>query len=318
MKTVRLITITLFIVSFFSCDKKEEPISPPKLNPESEIIEISISDKYGYQVFFDLEDYIEVSRNEKTTWDLGAKNIDGKIYINLNSSKYMNAVASTKSWEETTDYDGLELSPDSPDGKISSLVIGNNLNEVFILDMGFNSIPEALGYKKVKFQVVRNSLRVISADLDGINESVVNILINNELSFTPFSLSKSTPSDLHPISDEWDILFTQYTHIYANGRTYLVAGVLLNTVLIEASVDSINTFENINKSTAKELDFSSDQDIIGFDWKTYSFETSSYTVDYEKYFILKKDAEYYKLRFIDFYDNQGNKGNFEFEIQKLN
>ena len=65
------------------------------------------------------------------------------------------------------------------------------------------------------------------------------------------------------------------------------------------------------------LDLTNDADIIGYDWKEYFFEAGYYVVDTETVYILQKENNFYKLRFVDFYDSEGKKGNIKFEIQKI-
>ena len=67
-----------------------------------------------------------------------------------------------------------------------------------------------------------------------------------------------------------------------------------------------------------QFPFSSARDAIGYTWKYYSFDTGSYTVDPSLVYIVQ-DAEgyFYKLRFVDFYSEQGEVGCPRFEVQPL-
>ena len=57
---------------------------------------------------------------------------------------------------------------------------------------------------------------------------------------------------------------------------------------------------------------------IGWDWKQYDMSSGPYTVDVTKNYIVKnQNGLYFKLRFIDFYDDIGEKGAPKFELQKL-
>ena len=53
----------------------------------------------------------------------------------------------------------------------------------------------------------------------------------------------------------------------------------------------------------------SDINVIGYDWKIYDFDTGFYTIDPSATYILSDTEGYfYKLRFIDFYNENGEKG----------
>jgi hypothetical protein len=55
--------------------------------------------------------------------------------------------------------------------------------------------------------------------------------------------------------------------------------------------------------------FSPSYEEIGFDWKIWSLTANKYTVDQNKvYVIIDSKGDYYKLKFVDFYDDQGRKG----------
>ncbi|MBI3235467.1 MAG: hypothetical protein HYZ42_15755, partial [Bacteroidetes bacterium] len=77
-------------------------------------------------------------------------------------------------------------------------------------------------------------------------------------------------------------------------------------------------YENINLSHAKSLTYYNEQDVIGYNWKTYDAASGKYTTrKHVNYIIKSKNGLYYKLRFIDFYNNKGEKGYPKFEFQRL-
>jgi hypothetical protein len=58
--------------------------------------------------------------------------------------------------------------------------------------------------------------------------------------------------------------------------------------------------------------------VIGWDWKDYNFEDGSYVLLPDKNYVIKdKDGFFYKMRFINFYDLFGNKGNIAYELIRL-
>lgn len=91
----------------------------------------------------------------------------------------------------------------------------------------------------------------------------------------------------------------------------------------DALAGTINIITKKNTSqllsgTAESIIFNANINNIGYSWKSYQFDVNKYVVDFEKIFIIKdQEGFYYKLRFIDFYDQGGNKGTPTFEFQRL-
>jgi hypothetical protein len=123
---------------------------------------------------------------------------------------------------------------------------------------------------------------------------------------------------IYPEKASWDLLFSQYTHIYHGGVTYLVTGVLLNPYQTEAGCNDNLDFAIITDANEADFQFTTDQDIIGYDWKEYSFSTSRYVIYHnQNYYIKTNSLREYKLHFIDFYNELGEKGYPVFEFQEL-
>lgn len=303
---------TLVLLS--SCEKPETPTVTLSIDTTLTEVSINLTSNYTYQKYFALSNYSEVRTNEKMDWDLGIRAHNNEYYIYLNSSRAMYAVSTELSFEEINSEAGYDFDWDNPNGHLDSLVIGNNHSTTYIIDMGYNPDLEHQGYKKIKF----TGLTLTSADLDGSNQFEQTLAVNSDLFITPISLSQVVEANLFPNSNEWDILFSQYTHQFDDVTPYLVTGLLINPQNVEAVLDTTHSFSNIDYATATSSSFRSDFDAIGYDWKTYSIDEASYSIHYNKTFLIKtKTDEYYKLRFTDFYDDLGNKGEITFEIVRL-
>ncbi len=99
---------------------------------------------------------------------------------------------------------------------------------------------------------------------------------------------------------------------------YQVTGVLLNPNNVTAYKETVVKFEDITYDHVASKTFSNAENFIGYDWKTYDFNTSGYVVNSKITFVIKNtQGIYYKLRFIDFYDDFGVKGTPKFELQRL-
>ena len=162
-----------------------------------------------------------------------------------------------------------------------------------------------------------------SSGLNGDNILNTSIPKLKHLNFTDYSIDEGHEyiSSLTPDKEDWDIVFTSYTYVYYDLEEitpYLVTGVLLNPHKVKAIEVEGVLFEDIDLEYASELTLVNSLDIIGFDWKFYNFDEGYYSVlSNQSYVIQDVEGIYYKLRFVDFYDDAGVKGAPKFEFQKL-
>jgi len=318
----KILFSSLIICSlFYTCKKGELPV--PKHQPGDVITStVNLGSDYRYQIFFNLEKNMVVSQNLKTAWDLGFETSENGYRIILNSSKAMYAYnTGKKDFNQVTDTVGFEANKkyDSPDGDLNKTAIGNwMLNKnVYIVDRGYNENGNKIGFKKLQIlQVDSIKYKIRYANLDGSSDVTLEITKNNSYNFTFFSFETNSTVIIEPPKSEWDIVFTQY--LEALSTPYLVTGVLLNRYNTYATMDSSKTFSEITYDYAVTKTLSSNMNIIGYNWKEYDFNTSSYIVFPKMNYIIKDNkGYYYKLHFIDFYNSLGTKGNPKWEYQKL-
>lgn len=134
-----------------------------------------------------------------------------------------------------------------------------------------------------------------------------------------------------PPANEWDIVFTRYTHVFFDEpygsvyRNYTVSGVLINrwnnVTGVRLQKDSSAfyiPFSQFNATNISSVNFIPNADVIGYKWKFYDFNSSQYTMVPDLYYLIKSHNGFiYKIRMVDFYDAQGNKGTITFEYQRL-
>jgi hypothetical protein len=95
-------------------------------------------------------------------------------------------------------------------------------------------------------------------------------------------------------------------------------GVLLNPNGVVAALDTIHDFMEITAEDITELAYTTQADVIGYDWKYYNFDAGVYTiVPGMNYVIRDRDGFFYKFRFVDFYSDVGVKGYPTFEFVRL-
>ena len=101
-----------------------------------------------------------------------------------------------------------------------------------------------------------------------------------------------------------------------NTGVYLLRGVLQNSH-VSVAIDTIHSFSAITMNLISDYIFSFDSNTIGWDWKEYDSAQDLYIVDSPVYVIKTSDNDYYKLLFLDYYNDNGDKGAPMFQIEKL-
>ena len=307
---------------FISCEMEEIPVSPH--NPgDIQINQIELSNDYRHQVFYDLGSNSIISDNLKTDWDLGFESSTQGYHVILNSSTYSSlSYIENISFNDNIDPTGLIWSWDNPNGDLDSSAFGDsrNVSGFYVFDRGFDLNGTPRGFKKILIDSITNEFYQISfSNLDNSDYNSFKLYKDPSVNFTCFSFESNQIVDIEPSYNDWDLLFSQYTHLYNDTTTpaYLVTGVCSNLDVLVAK-DTSYEFNEINYSMINEFSFNDDRDAIGFDWKEYNFNAGSYTINSNtNYIIMDKQQKYFKLRFIDFYNSDGDKGYPTFEIQEL-
>ena len=310
------------IFTLLSCEKEELSI-PPHAAGDILTKQIEIGKEYQFQIFYDLGENTIISQNEKTDWDIAFESSEDGFHILLNSSTFSAlSYIESVSFSDTISASNLIWEWDNPNGNLDSTAFGDyrDVNGFFILDLGYNINSSQRGFKKIIIDSVTTEYyKITYANLDNSNYNSLKIYKNPEVNFTSFSLIENNVVIIHPTSNEWDLVFSQYTHIFNDIETpaYLVTGVLSNYQVLVAEDTSYN-FEEITYDIMDKFSFGNSCDIIGYDWKEYNFDLGSYTINSNITYLIKdRQQRYFKLRFIDYYNDLGDRGYPKFEIQEL-
>jgi len=338
LKRITSFWILLILLVFSSCEKEEQPIQIEEQSIEEEntpgnkiIASVSIENDYKYQVFYDLETDSEVGQNLTTAWDLAFECGENGYHVKLNNSKGMQVWATEKTeFSSVSSISGAEWNWDNPNGSLDSTAIeewgiknGNNVdskNKIYVLDLGYDSNGDHLKYKKMQMLGLEgDEYSVKISDLSGSNEFVLYFKKDNDYNFMFLSISNRKLVSIEPPKADWDLVFTKYTHTFfmPDPLPYVVTGVLISSNSTAVHKDNIHGFENIDLEIAKELNYSTDANIIGYDWKDYSHDSGGYTILDNSYVIKNRSGNYYKFHLIDFYSSDGQKGDMKFEFQRL-
>jgi len=318
----------IFLLSFIpfflgSCLKQEEPVvahTPGNV----EITQIEIGYPYINQVYYNCENNVVIRTNTKYDWDLSFECTTNGFHVLLNTAKGVFSCKSSNDFINTHDTAGVMWNWDAPSGNLDSTSFGDwrNSNDVYIIDRQFNATGNHLGYKKIQFiSVDDQSYSFKFADLDGSNEIQYSLTKNSNVNYLHFSFNNNGETlTLEPNKDEYDLLFTNHYHKFSNlPLPFVLTQVLTNKhngVLI--AEDNNNNFQNISLKDTVNYSFSNNWDEIGHDWKIRNSQDNSFTIDSDKSFIVKSvNGIYFKIKFIDFYNDAGVKGYPKFEIQQL-
>jgi hypothetical protein len=334
MRFFTIFLILLLVVFLSSCFKEDEPITPhPPGSVETDTIPMSYN--YKYQVYFDLDSGVIRSQNLKTESDLGFECSPSGWKIILNTADFMKAAdLGVVPFGQAQDTTHVTWKFDKSDGNPDSLAIsiwyqvvkGDTLsnNHVYLIDRGFDENANPLGLYQVVFDSLANSRYYFRfAKIDGGNIFSGVVAKDETVNYMYYSFSSGgSVKRLEPSKEKYDLLFTQYTTLLytdiGEPYPYLVTGVLTNRYNVEVAIDTVHEFSSITRPQALLLTYSKALDAIGYEWKNYDFETGAYTVNSKEIYIIRNNVGiYFKLRFVGFYSNTGEKGYPVIEHQPL-
>lgn len=320
MKKLPLSLVLIPAILLTSCLKDEIPVSQP--DPGNVLVNaFEMGTDYHMVAYYDFETNTFVKEHLKTDWDLGFETGENGWHIVLNSANAMAAgVAPSPVFTSISDTVGIVWKNDVSSGNLDSTAIGDwqNFGGVYCINRGYSYNGTHLGFRKFEVQSVDPNFYTIHyAELDGSNETTIQVPKNDTaFNFTFFSFETNTTASIEPEKENWDIVFRQYTHIFDGHTPYLVTGVLSNLYNVEVAEVFNKAFEDVEFDAIAEAQFSTNIDVIGYDWK--SFTGTDYITNPEQVYIIKTtEGLYYKLRFTDFYNDQGEKGTPKFETQAL-
>lgn len=319
----QLVSFICLSIFLFSCEKEELPVPVYDRGDISTAI-IGMGSTYKNQIFYKLSSESIISTNDKADWDLAFDCTSDHIF--LNSAKLMYAWNTGQtSMSSVTDTTGLDANKqwDSPTGMSDSTAIGDlttSLNIVFLINRGYNDLGIHQGFRKMMVQSFGfGSYTFTYSNLDGTASNTQTISTSNTHNKIYYSFTTNSEISIEPAKNNYDLLFTQYTQTFYNPlQSYLVTGVLINPNNTRVAMIIDKTFNDIALSDTISYSFSNYANSIGYDWKVYDFGTSLYVVNIDYCYIISDNGGFFwKLHFIDFYNELGIKGYPKFEFKKL-
>ncbi len=335
------ILFLLAVLFVYGCMPEDTPLSP--FNRGNERIAVAnMGVDYLNQIYFNLDKDSAVKQNIYTIWDLAFSCDDNHFHIYLNSAKFARAYDF-----EDVEFNSINLKKiinlpetswkhDKPDGNPDSTAIGNwwlfkddsfiSKGHTYVIDRGFDEKKNSSGFKKMTFLgFSNNKYKIKFSNPDGSAETITEIEKKTNRNHIYFSFDEGGKIlDLEPNNIDWDIHFTRFTELLAdnagNPMWYLVTTVLINTKYVRAGLlTTKKEFSDVSIEDTSSANLSNLRNSIGYEWKGYDFVgTNTYTIYPEKIYILQDTKGFYwKLHFIDFFNDKGEKGYPKFEFKKL-
>lgn len=316
----------------FSGCFQEDTLVPP--HEQGNLLEgsVAMGTLYSTQEYYDLHRNEVAASSPVIAWDLSFACSGDDWTIRLNSSKFMVAGNThDTAFQQVPVADSLEMTFDASNGDPDSTAIDRwvvqsedtvwSLREVYLVDRGIDDVGKKLGTMKVQFETLGTDYRIRFATPESPFPTTAEIYRDPSMDRVYFSFDNGEV-EVAPAPDQWSLLFTKYTTMLVTNEgenyPYIVNGVLLNPRGTAAALDTIHEFSEITLSDTLGLVLTSRADIIGYEWKYYNFDAAVYTiVPGMNYVIRDRDGFYYKLRFVDFYNDTGEKGYPAFEYIRL-
>jgi len=325
--------ILLIAAGLGSCFKKDSAVPAPERGNVL-VDTIAMTSSYLYQVYFRLDSGLVMATDKRTDSDLGFECSAEGFHIILNTADLMRiADMGVRTFGEAVDTAGVHWKFDKSDGNPDSIATGRWFNvsgtdtvsngHVWALDLGRDTAGISLGMRQLIFDSLKHGTYYFrTAEIKGGNIKPGSVNKDPTVNYLYFGIREGNKvMPLEPPKNKYDLVFTQYTTLLYTDQgaayPYLVTGVLSNPDGLMVAADTVNVFSSIDLALARTLNYSIAEDVIGYDWKTYSFSADAYTVRTNlSYVIRNSQGYYYKLRFISFY-KAGVKGYPVIETQRL-
>ncbi len=307
---------SLFVIPLLlgACMKEELPV-PAHPRGDAREMQVCMGAGYQEQHWLDLGSGEIRASNIKTAWSLAFESAPTGWRVMLNGSLLMTVWnIGDVDLDVPMDTTGMAAQRriDAPSGHPDSTAFGDwrDGTSVFVVDLGFDALGQQLGYRKVRMLAANNtSYSFETALLDGTGRQMINLNKDPNCSWTYYSFATG-PVTIAPPTGSWDLVITQYTHQFHEPfLPYIVAGALIdgNTTRVARITDA--DFASVSLGDTMQYPFSASRNMIGYDWKEYSFDTGTYLVDPNIVYILQDGEGYFhKLHFLDFYGPQGQAG----------
>lgn len=280
---------------------------------------------------------VETSNESLGQWDLAFQSaMEGDIVL-VNYTVSARAIKTGTSVFSEVDKNTVNELYNSDDWEFNDPAYSNVMDstaledwesqEVYLVYRGSTSLSEEAYYKIQFVSKTPESYTFKYAHVESTEEPEITINRTQGLANVYFSFELNNTVIHEPNILEWDFYFAPYygwfeTLTAGVYSPYNVTGVMINNeggVLACQVFDEDILYEDIDIIMAEGLTYSNWKGSIGSTWKKIpSIDNPVYTMDINKKYVLKlNDGNYYKMRFLDFYSAEKEKGYPSFEINLI-
>lgn len=199
--------------------------------------------------------------------------------------------------------------------------------EVYLLYRGTSFLPDEAYYKIQFVTKTPETYTIKYAHIESTEIIEKTVTRTQGLANVYYSFDEETLVEHEPNINEWDFYMAPYFGWYetlTQGQfsPYTLTGVMINNeggVRVAQVFDGEIDYESIDLTMASNLTYTDWKGAIGSTWKKIpSTQNPVYEMDTNKKYVIKlNDGNYYKLRFLDFYNTEGDQGYPSFEINLI-
>lgn len=319
---------TVLFLGMLSCEKPEKLFPQPSVSSGLQTQTFSMGETYENQLWYSFTTQ-QIRTNQYGLWHIGfsCDNVprvitNGGLNVHFSIARFGNC--SFKSINRDS-LRNANWQFDNPSGEIDSLAFGkcfipngpgkfNIVDQIFLIDLGAK-IADSMRY--IKLQLLGLSGGYYGFGYSYLNDTAIRfkktLAINPQMNFVYYNfIDHKEVYDEPFINNDWDIVFTTYKKFVPDPNgvpfPYIIRGVLINPLKIEVAEVNNIPFHKIDLNFAQKVIFSKKKDEIGYDWKQYDPVSDRYTMVPNRVYLIREAGVILKLRFIDFYNDQGKKG----------
>lgn len=324
----RVTGVALLTGLFWACEKAEQPLPAA---PEG-LLTAGMGVDYRSTLYFNLNTGAFVQTSDRDGFHLAFSSDENDTAIYLNSFNFMFAKpAGDTTYAAITDtIGGVRWRYDYPDGDARRTALkgmfkddGLVNREVYVVDLGYDADLNRLPFWKLQLQSYdANGYRFRYGPLDGSEVYWAEVQRQDGYRRVMYDLFQHQAVNFEPPREDWHLCFTQYTDfdLTTAGDTlaYLVRGVLMDGERLRAQLVEGSPWESFQLADALSTPLSADENIIGYDWKRYDFDLFRYLIEPERIYVIDAGtAGFFKMRFLDYYNDAGERGYARFEMVGL-
>lgn len=306
------------LVTLSSC-LKEKPIERIT-NGELQTVQVNMGETYQMQIFYDLENLEIIDTKDKDAWDLAFSGSDTSNHVILNTAKIMGAAfIPNASLTDNLSTSGVTWVYEHHEGdsELSPFYGWEHKNGVYLINGGMNHLGQNQPNHALQLKLENGALEVQYRRLNQQEIRTVMIPKMSNYNFYALNFANQSLHECEPPKNTWDIVFTVYTHIFDDNHAYAVNGVLLNRNAVEAAKIS-GDLEELTFEEALSFQLTNQLDVIGYDWKFFDMQVGLFTIVPGYFYLVEsRNSARYKIRFVNFYNEQGIKGFPRFEVKGI-